>query len=72
METTIDRQMHDLANQLNAMAGAAWLLLLAIEDEAQLYPIMSEIERAVDIMSRMQQLLAGGQLPNRRRRCESA
>lgn len=58
MAESFNELLHDLANKVNSMGGAAWLALAATTNEGSLYGLLSEIERAMKIVLTMQRLIA--------------
>lgn len=69
MSASLEELLHDLANKVSSVGGAAWVLLAATQDESLLYPLLDEIERANEIVWSMQKLTSGdrgAQVPDAR------
>lgn len=60
MGRTLDELFHDLANRVNAIGGLSWILLTNVKDEKPLYPLLSEAERAGNLVREMQAHLMCG------------
>ena len=63
MSRTLEQLVHDLANSVNAISGLAWILLTNVDDEKPLYPLLTEAERAGNLVRAMQSHLADQRRP---------